>query len=404
MAIRSATPGRGYQQAPALTMEQWLAEQERMGNYSYSRAPMSVSAQQAQRAPSTSGIASTVAQKGVSELLKGDTLSNIFGSSSTPAATTTAAAPTAVGSAANGGTMMSDGSIMGGSEGGLSFGNVAGTIAALKGGYDTINGLQHGGEGLRGGLTTAGAGVGQLIGGPLGAGAGALLGNIAGYGLQGDGWKNKLALTAVLPPLGIAKMLGFNPIHKTTRQVAQEHTADLQKQFKDDSTYQAYVRGMREQYNAPPPDPTKPFAGKYATWDEYKKGGLEAGDLTGVYGNLKTFGQDWSNIDQAKRQAVTQGLIDAGLYNSKKGEVEITDSAKARQIYDQIVKGSGYKPPTTTTAGGVSAGRGPTQNPDPGRIVSGAPVPSPTMIPRSKTKSPGIGLDGKRLKAVGGRL
>lgn len=254
----------------------------------------------------------------------------------TSAAPTAGTIPGGVASMPGGGTLMADGTVVGSapsSTGALSMGNVAGAVAALKGGYDTINGLQHGGEGLRSGLTMGGAGIGQMVAGPLGAGAGAVLGNIAGYGLQGDGWKNKLALTAVLPPLGIAKMLGFNPIHKTTRQVAQEHTADLQGQFKDDKMFQDYVAGMRAQHNAPPPDKSKPFAGKYATWDEYKKAGLEAGDLTGVYGNMKTFGQDWTKIDQRQREAVTKGLIDAGLYNSKKGEVEINDADRAKEIY-----------------------------------------------------------------------
>jgi hypothetical protein len=249
-----------------------------------------------------------------------------------------------VGTAIDGSTMMANPAFTAEAPGAFSSGtlgaagNVIGTIAALKGGYDTINGLQHGGEGLRGGLTTAGAGVGQLIGGPLGAGAGAILGNIAGYGLQGDGWKNKLALTAVMPPLGVAKMLGFNPIHKTTRQSAQEHTSDLLKQNKDDSKYQDYIKSIRAGYDRAPETPDTPFAGKYRNWDEYKAAGLQAGDLSGVYGNLKTFGKDWTDIDQSQREQITQGLIKADLYKSKRGEVEITDAERAKQVYADIAK------------------------------------------------------------------
>lgn len=272
-----------------------------------------------------------------------------------------------------------------GSESAVTAGNVMGAIAALKGGYDTINGLQHGGEGLRSGLTMGGAGIGQMVGGPLGAGAGAVLGNIAGYGLQGDGWKNKLALTAVLPPLGIAKMLGFNPIHKTTRQVAQEHTADLQGQFKDDKMFQDYVAGMRAQHNAAPPDPSKPFAGKYASWDEYKKAGLEAGDLTGVYGNLKTFGQDWTKIDQRQREAVTKGLIDAGLYNSKKGEVEVSDAERAKEIYKTTLANLPAAPATPAKTEGKET-RGKQEAPKGKKKASGnfplemlPPLTSPTV-------------------------
>ena len=61
----------------------------------------------------------------------------------------------------------------------------------------------------------------------------------------------------------------------------------------------------------------------YATWEEYKGAGLDAADLTGVYGNIKTFGPEWASLTQEQRQAVTQGIIDAGLYESNKGEVEI---------------------------------------------------------------------------------
>lgn len=300
--------------------------------------------------PAAPGVGSQVASLAVSKgaqygVKKG--IEALTGSAEPAAQAATEAAPTAVGSAANGGTMMSDGSIVGGDGGTFSLGNVAGAIAAAKGTYDSINGLQHGGEGLRSGLTTAGAGVGQLIGGPLGAGAGAILGNVAGYGLQGNGWKNKLALTAVMPPLGIAKMLGFNPIHQTTRQRAQEHTADLMDQFKDDKKYQSYIEETRRGYNDAPVDPAHPFAGKYGTWDEYKSAGLNAKDLAGVYGNLKTFGQDWTNIDQGQREKVTQGLIDAGLYNSKKGEVEITDADKAKQIYSDLAKSFTAQQPTS---------------------------------------------------------
>ena len=159
-----------------------------------------------------------------------------------------------------------------------------------------------------------------------------------GYGIQGDGWKND-AMLAALGPIGwagyAAKKLGvFDP---STRQVQQGHTSDLLK-ASDDAGYQSYVQGMRAQNEAAPPDPSKPFAGgQYGSFDEYKTAGLQANDLTGVYGNLKTFGPSWAGLTQEQRQAVTQGVIDAGLYNSKKGEVEITDPIAAKKIYDQVV-------------------------------------------------------------------
>lgn len=151
------------------------------------------------------------------------------------------------------------------------------------------------------------------------------------------GMQEKLALA--LPTFGVSLFADKIPglTHESTRDVAKRHTKSLLDQGQNDSQWQNYVGGMRKQYESAPTDPSKPFAGKYGSWDEYKNAGLEAGDLTGVYGNLKTFGPDWAKLSQGDRQKVTQGIIDAGLYDSKKGEVEITDQARAKQIRDQVL-------------------------------------------------------------------
>lgn len=220
-------------------------------------------------------------------------------------------------------------------------GSFAGPLMAAKGGYDVIKGFNRGGEGVRSGTTTLGAGIGSMIMPGLGTAAGAAVGNVVGYGLQGSGIKNDLALAAVSPVLLGAKKLGIidKLMHKTTRQVAQEHTQELLNQGKDNQNWQQYAAGMREQFNAAPPDKSKPFAGKYATWADYEKGGLEAADLTGVYGNLKVYGPEWANLTQEQRQAITQANIESGLYKSKKGEVEITDEQKAIENKNNVLKG-----------------------------------------------------------------
>lgn len=224
---------------------------------------------------------------------------------------------------------------------GLNVSNALSALAVAKGSYDAYKGWEHGGEGVRSGLTTAGAGAGSLIGGPIGGAAGAAFGNIMGYGLQGDGWKNKLALLATSPTLLGAKLLGVDLMHKTTKQVQQEHTQQLAEKAPEDQNWMNYLGGMRNQEV----NKDAPFAGKYKTFDEYKKAGLQADDLTGVYGNLKTFGPEWAKLDFNKQKQVTQGLIDAGLYNSKKGEVVITDEDKAHEIKNQVL---GVPTPTTT--------------------------------------------------------
>lgn len=133
----------------------------------------------------------------------------------------------------------------------------------------------------------------------------------------------------------LANMMGFGGIlgHKSTKDVQKEHTQGLKGQGVDNAAWQQYVSGMRQQHeNGGPPDPSKPFAGKYESWDAYKEGGLEAGDLSGVYGNMDTFGPDWANYSDQQRNDITQTLIDNNLYDSKKGEVIVTDPEKAKQL------------------------------------------------------------------------
>lgn len=190
----------------------------------------------------------------------------------------------------------------------------------------------------------------------------------------------------------------------STREIAKQHTSQLLEEGKEDPVYQAYVQGMREQYNSDPVDPTKPFAGKYGSWDEYVAGGLEAADLTGVYGNIKTYGPAWAGLTPAQRQAVTQANIDSGLYYSKKGEVEIRDEGKARENFNNVMKGFEVgaqaapqpTPPMVNTAprGSQNLGR-----PGPAIAVPATPAAAAAQgAMRSSTRSPGIGLDGRRLR------
>lgn len=200
-----------------------------------------------------------------------------------------------------------------------------GVAGAGLGAYELYNGIKSGSTG-QSALGGAGLGAGLAAAAPL-------------VGLGPVGWGG-LALAAALGAgggAGLSKLFG----HETTRDLAKKHTGQLQGQAPDDTQWQNYVSTMRDQYNAPPPDPSKPFHnGQYASWDEYKTAGLDAADLTGVYGNLKTFGPEWSKLSFDQQKAVTQGIINAGLYESKKGEVEITDQAKAHAIKDQVLTGN----------------------------------------------------------------
>jgi hypothetical protein len=136
---------------------------------------------------------------------------------------------------------------------------------------------------------------------------------------------------------------------------------------------------------------------KYANFDAYKAAGLDAANLTGVVGNLQTYGPAWAKLTEAQRQAITQKNIDAGLYASKKGEVIITDPNVAKSNFDAVVPFTGTTPaavappaaPTTTNAAqaaqaAIAAGAAPATPP----VVVKNPI-------RSQTKSPGINLKGQ---------
>ncbi len=201
--------------------------------------------------------------------------------------------------------------------------------------YLGLAGAGLGAYGLYGAIEDNNKGAGALSGAALGGGLAAAAPLV---GLGPVGWGG-LALAAALGAgggFGLTSLLG----HESTRDVAKKHTGQLQGMGKDDAAWQNYVQGMRAQHASAAPDPSKPFhGGQYGSWDEYKNAGLDAADLTGVYGNLKTFGPEWAKLSFDDRKKVTQGVIDAGLYNSKKGEVEISDADRALQIRDSILNG-----------------------------------------------------------------
>lgn len=58
--------------------------------------------------------------------------------------------------------------------------DAGGTLAILKGGYDTYQAFQHGGKGARTGMAETGAGIGTLVAPGIGTVAGAIIGNLLG--------------------------------------------------------------------------------------------------------------------------------------------------------------------------------------------------------------------------------
>lgn len=246
------------------------------------------------------------------------------------------------------GMSMMDGSMMAGGQelGGMSLmnggtaavdasGNIIASSGATIPGPFSLNGIGSAGNGI---LPLAGvAGMYDLFKSNRGAN------NRFGGGLQGAA--SGAAMGSYFGPVGIGVGALAGGIygatqHESTRDRAKRVTKELGGKSKD-PTYQAYVRGMREQYNSGPKDPSKPFAGKYKNWEDYVKGGLEASDLTGVEGNIKQYGEEWAKATQAQREAVTKKNIEKGIYDSKDGGVRITNEDLAKQSWDEIMKNPG---------------------------------------------------------------
>jgi len=411
--IEAAEGQRGGGAAPALTFEQWLAQNPQYGQPEGGEAP-------GKNKNPTKEVVKQLAKQYAKDYVKKQAKEAARGGMSGPA--TLSGSGTAfssgniyqgqpVGTAVDGGTMMSTGETIPASEGsavgpagpaeGTTFTQGAGQVAqGALGAYQAYNGYNQYQEGdkVGGGLNMAagGANVASAAGSSTASSAGpylsAALGAYNTYNaLRGEGTAaqrsnegSKAIATAVadfytfggasLAKKAFSKEVGkidsvvdpimgrkdvqqwTNPLlyhaarlmGESTRGTAKRHSAQLMEQSEDPG-YQAYVSAMRQQHQGAPPDPSNPFGdtkgNKYATWADYEKGGLDAANLTGVMGNIETFGPDWTKLNFEQQQAITQALIDASQYESKKGEVLIRDQNKAREIYDGVSKGAGFNIP-----------------------------------------------------------
>lgn len=323
------------------------------------------------------------------------------------------AAPAGIGPVASGadyGAMLGTGTTTATEGAGATLAGAApwlGAAGAGLGAYGLYEGIQNndpkssalGGLGLGGGLAMAAPLAGFAPLGLPAIGLAALGGGLLGY--------------------GAGKFFG----HESTGDVQKKHTGQLLDQGEDNAAWQNYVAGMRQGMTGNGGE--LPFAGKYKTFDEYKAAGLDPTDLEGVYGNLKTYGPDWANYTPEQRRAITQANINSGIYDSKKGEVVITDSQAALRNRDAVLSGAlqpntpasgtqGSSPATgqTSPAAGVplqSEGASPDMNrpqnmsqrpralnlpvqpPAPGLLGQGPAAPAP--MPSNMAMPPGASID-----------
>lgn len=336
------------------------------------------------------------------------TTTQAFTSAATTPVSTTGA--TAVQSLEDGSTLMSDGTIQAANMGSVwttapangSFGQIAGGIGAAKGVYDTFNSWQNGKSG-RAGLTEFGAGVGQIVAGPLGAGVGGVLGNVAGYGLQGHGILNHIALAAdpFTLPLEIARDLGFNPIHKTTKQFEQERWGQVDKDG---------ITDAKAAFDANHPEgdtgvwQTGQFAGKKWNFEDAQTMAKEdPAQFRLVLGNYQTFGNDWAKYTPDQQNQIVQRLIAGGLYKPDHGDIIIKDKDAALKIKDEILGTASTTTAVTpavatntqgqTTQGAVLTPSATARLPQSGGVMpvvvnTSGVGPRPTMVINNPVKTP----------------
>jgi hypothetical protein len=237
----------------------------------------------------------------------------------------------AVGSAPGGGTLMSTGATIPASEGAALASN--GTSSAASSAAPTVFGSELAAQGLGAAGVAAGGynayrGIksGNKTQSALGGASMGLGLNAMGYALGPYGWAAMLAAPVIAST--------FN--HESTRDVAKRRTEELMGKS-DDPQYKNYVQAMREQYNSAPVNPDKPFAGKYRNFGEYERAGLEAQDLSGVFGNLK-LGDKYTKLTQDQKNNYTQSQINKGNYQSKKGDVLFRDEKAAQADFDNYLQ------------------------------------------------------------------
>ncbi len=149
--------------------------------------------------------------------------------------------------------------------------------------------------------------------------------------------------------------------------------------------------------------------------DQMKEDPSSVVQFQDVYGNYKTFGNEWDKYDSPTKVKITQALIDNNLYDSKDGDVIVTDEAKAKQIRDNILKSPGPSGMNVAVPGGppsIAPQPGPLSmaaaagsdnrvmqtplNPSAAAANDNRVIVAPAIQPaRTTTRSPGIGLDGK---------
>lgn len=212
--------------------------------------------------------------------------------------------------------------------------DLAAAAAVAKGGYDTYRAItgENGGKGARTGLAELGAGAGMFLGGPIGAGIGAVTGSALGWGGKKLGLFHQSTKNAEKERWGA---LGDMPGAQTAYKAAHDPASD----------------GMWHEGIG---------AGKEWNWEDAQaRAKVNPSEFIGAYGNFDAFGDKWAGTNPAIQNKVVSQLLNENLYDPEKGDITISDKARANQIFDEFAK---TQIPATqgapTTSGSKSSGGG----------------------------------------------
>ena len=321
-------------QKPAMTFSEFLAARGQ-------RLPDDQSVQQSYQEPQRPDIAELLKSIGGEEGLS--KLKNLI----SPSTSAALAADTPVASAIDGGTVLADGTVAPFTSGASTLGDAAsawdfGNIGSAGNGYLPALGavgLYDMFANKRGSARGAaqGAASGAAVGsyfGPWGTGIGAAVG-------------------------GLSSLLN----RKTTGEIQDERWAAAgRSDLKDSHKGVGYAPNNQ--------DFQRTRDEKYLTADDIRVN-------PDNYNNV----QDWDTWSPDQQNKFLNTLLQEGKVREKKGGIYYDDN-RAQQLANEIRNG-------TLNTTGVSNGQ-----PITTKVGS---VPGQIMIPRSKTRSPGIGLDGRRI-------
>lgn len=187
-----------------------------------------------------------------------------------------------------------------------SAGNVLLPAAGAYGAYDLMKRDVGPGRGALQGAAS-GAAIGSYFG-PMGAGIGAGVGGL----------------------LGLGKSFFDNP---SVREQVKDRWGSM-AQSNDPATAQ-YAKQYLSYLDS---DQAKIDAEQGNTFGDKKAAGvLKPEDTWGGYGVINSVGSDYFNKwSEQQRRDYNQQLIDQNLLSSEKGDIRVTDSAKAKEIASQI--------------------------------------------------------------------